>query len=809
MQAVNYKSFWKLSVLISIVLVCKHVDAETMTPPFSVDYGEFISQHDVLFDAPITVSTGRFANFIDGAMLGNGDVGAVFHGSGDNLLLSVGKNDVWNRVEVPPLREPITQKEFVDMVLHGKNGGLEKLIEIDKNELHVPYNNETYPCPKPVGQIIFSNRRLAGADFQQRLCVYDALVESNFKNDKNNATLSTFTSYQENLILTRYSYNGNEPLELTVDLLRLDDNAKEPWTKELKPMPMKPVFGQDGKFFWVRYRFPAEAMFPDGFEYVMFGVVKGGRYETSLADHRARAVIKGDKSDTIEIYVGVATSRDAKDPFVQAKRIVKTAMNKGFEQVLAKHKSHWHNYWSKSFIDMSDDFMEKMWYLNRYFLACCSKKGKVAPGLYGNWITTDVSPWHGDYHYNYNFMQTYWGVYACNTPELAWPYYDYTYRILPMAKKEAREIYDMRGAMYPLTGYPNAMERNPYPCFPWSRCMCLGAWAAQNFWWHYIYTLDDKFLRERAYPVMVECARFYQDFMKKEDGKYVIWPTVSPEHWRITEKFKYNRNCTIDLALIKFLLKGTIEASEILNRDEKDRAVWRDMAANMADYPTLQTETGKIFVDVENAPPITYNVPVPIGPVVPGDDIGLHSDTEMYELAKNTAEQIEINGNDGFVILPMAWMRLGLKDKYELLRQWCQLRFQKNGILNMYPNFRNAAPVVENFGFTAVVNEMLMQSFNGKIRVFPALPDNHSARFVNLRTVGAFLVASEIDKGQVGYIRVKSLKGRPCTIYNPWPGKVVRVTHLNTGKLIESRVEAGEISFNTNTGKEYLLELTD
>ncbi len=112
---------------------------------------------------------------------------------------------------------------------------------------------------------------------------------------------------------------------------------------------------------------------------------------------------------------------------------------------------------------------------------------------------------------------------------------------------------------------------------------------------------------------------------------------------------------------------------------------------------------------------------------------------------------------------------------------------------------------MENVGIAAVINEMLLHSFNGKIRLFPALGDDQSARIANMRAVGAFLVASEIDKGQVKYVRIKSLKGRRCTIYNPYKTTEIRLTDLTIAKETEFSVQK-ELSFDTEAGHEYLIE---
>jgi len=774
---------------------------------FKVDYESFLSQHDVIYESPVEPHERKPGeNFIDGPLLGNGDTGAVVHGTVGKLRINVAKNDVWDRRDDTDkiTRAPLTQKQFVDMIMKDKDGSALTRLRKISEELAVCWNTD-YPCPKPCGELVLENFTHSDPDFRQRLCLYDGLLLSESHSEDSQIKISTFVAADKNLIPVRYSCQGKVELEFVMDLIRQINKSDKAVSS--------PDFGCDGKYFWIRHRLPADPLYPKGFEYVMMGAIEGLTYETVVASNCTRVFACGKEKCTFEIYLGVATSRDAEDPFREAGRIVDEAISKGYQTILEEHKDSWHSFWRKSFVNFSDEFMENLWYLNQYFLACCSKKGKVAPGLYGSWITNDSSSWHGDYHLDYNFEQQYWGVYASNHPELAHPYYDYIFEILPVAKREAADIYNCRGAKYPITAYPTAMERNPYPVFPWDRCMCLSAWAAQGFWWHYKYTLDEKFLRKRAYPVMVECARFYQDFLKKEDGKYVIWPTVSPEHYGVTAKFALNRNCTIDLALIKFLLKAVIEASGILGVDEKERPAWQEILDNLADYPSYETKEGEVFVDVENAWPITYNCPVPIAPVFPGEDIGIDSPAKLHKIAERTAKTLRINGADGFIGLPMAWMRLGLKEMYQSFREMSLERIRHNGALAQIgrASYRyrwwNCGPVVENFAFTAVINEMLLQSYNGKIRVFPALPDGMSARFSDLRAVGAFLVSSEKDPDGVRYVGINSLKGGPCKIVNPWGKDKVQIRNITENRKPRLSENQAIISFNAKKGYSYILQL--
>ena len=113
---------------------------------------------------------------------------------------------------------------------------------------------------------------------------------------------------------------------------------------------------------------------------------------------------------------------------------------------------------------------------------------------------------------------------------------------------------------------------------------------------------------------------------------------------------------------------------------------------------------------------------------------------------------------------------------------------------------------MENVAMTAVISEMLLQSYDGKIRLFPAVPDGMSARFTSLRTVGAFLIASDIDQGHVQFVRIKSLRGQPCIVYDPWPGQRIVGQDLTSGKSLDLRESEGEIRFVTIAGHEYLLE---
>ena len=169
-----------------------------------------------------------------------------------------------------------------------------------------------------------------------------------------------------------------------------------------------------------------------------------------------------------------------------------------------RHKSElrWREFWSASAVTFDDEALERIWYHNQYFLACCLRKYKTAPGLFGNWSSGDIgSAWHGDYHLDYNCQQVYLGVFSSNHVEMHQPYLELVENLLPMSEKSARESFELPGAFFPLSAYPVPSQIVPYPVPPWGYQICMTPWAVQSLWWQFLYTQDCKYL-SRVYPVL-------------------------------------------------------------------------------------------------------------------------------------------------------------------------------------------------------------------------------------------------------------------------------------------------------------------
>jgi hypothetical protein len=378
----------------------------------------------------------------------------------------------------------------------------------------------------------------------------------------------------------------------------------------------------------------------------------------------------------------------------------------------------------------------------------------------------------------------------------------------------------LAGAFFPHSAYPVPSVAVPYPALPWGYEVCETPWTVQSLWWHYEYTLDKDFLK-RAYPLIRAATRFLADYLKQgADGKYHVIPTVSPENWGCTVDYRLNRDCIMDLALIEFILAAAVEASQILGIDEGERRVWTEMRARIAPYPKAMGPYGEVWLDVVDAPvEYVYNVPVTLAPVFPGEQVGLDLHQEYLEIARRTARVIRLEGGNDLIFQPLIRARLGILDLEWFKREvrYCLL---PNGVCNdrtrqVGGRYSDNTDVdfmmrmgvwTENLSLPVVLNECMLQSYSGIIRVFPNTKRLGPARFRNLRAVGAFLVSGAWNGKSVTAIGIFSEKGTDVRLADPWGAGQVRVVRIRDGQTVSVRKERDIHRFGTEAGETYRIE---
>ncbi len=495
-----------------------------------------------------------------------------------------------------------------------------------------------------------------------------------------------------------------------------------------------------------------------------------------------------DPGKTAVVVAAILSDLDCKgkDPLAEAKSLA-AAMTPGrIAEYSALHRQWWLAFWSKSFIEIPDKVLEQHWYSSQYIMASCSRAGKVAPGLWGNWVTTDKPGWHGDFHLNYNFQAPYFGVYAANHAEVSLPFYQAIREFVPRGKKIA-EKKGWKGVHFPVS------------IGPWGMCpegddsdwgqRSNAAYAALNFIWHYQYTQDKEWLKNSGYNFLREVADFWEDYLKLENGRYII------HNDSMHEGSGPDMNNLLSLGLVSTLFKNLLVMSADLGVDENRRAKWQDICGKLSAFPTQERNGKTVFRYTEKGMDWCNDNTLGVQHIFPAGAIGLDSDPKLLEISRNMIQAMgRWSDNNGFPTWYAACARVGHDPKAILagLRAECDKRSMPNRLLSY------GGGGIENCAGFNAINEMLLQSHEGVLRFFPCWPRDQDARFGTLRAVGAFLVSAEMKNGVVSGVRIVSEKGRDCTVVNPWPGKQVRIVRTGAKPGPAAETKQGErFSFRT------------
>ena len=750
----------------------------------------------------------------EGLVLGNADMGAIVFGPGYKLHFRLNKMDLWDaRMNVENLVKPLPLSKFKEYIFReSKKMKPGDAIFGDLDYSWKKGKESIYPCMRMGADFLVRIIRSAGtfpAPIRQRLRLEDALYEASFVTSwwphiKADITLKAFISWQHNVLAIKIEMPEHALYKTIVSLAR-DSWGARSWEllssgqaiKGVKPAPFNrdPRVGMlppaqinlEGNLATLWQVIPGDEYCPErGFS--VAAVCKEGA--EFFMEPSGQAIIEALDHDHLTLFVALASEMEAPDSMKRARALAKAAADEGWDALYEKHSSAWRDYWMKSALELADRNLDRQWTRSLYNLAVSARSGRPSPGLMGVSTVNDHPPWSGDRHNDYpEFSLYFWSAFASNHAGQALNYTEFVYNYLPTARRIAREVYECeKGAMYPVC-YIDGSEL--YWFHPtWARILWLTAVHAQNCWWHYQYFGDLEFLRKLAYPVMKECANFYVEMVgKNPPGDYTFWPTIACEIRGWTKDFELNKNCIEDLAHIKFLMRAVIEASRILDVDEDERKSWQDILNNLAPYPTIVIDGKEEFVDFagQDKRP-EYNHSVPLAPLWPAEDPDVYTNPDLRRIAENTLAARDWDRIRHLI----ACMRLGMKEKvcHMLLGQKVQPCDESNaGFLSTAEAF--------------LINEMLITSWDGIVRIFPSWPLDKKARFRDLRTKGAFLVSAACEKGAVQELSIRSEKGNPVRLLAPWP--VTNVFCETSNEIVDAKTSDGIIAFNTSPGHVYSL----
>lgn len=541
--------------------------------------------------------------------------------------------------------------------------------------------------------------------------------------------------------------------------------------------------------------------------YTLAATVEGATFTTSRTDGRnVRLTVAPSKSYTIYLVCASRLNATGWNSVNQAKSALSSATVKGYAANLGASLEWWHAFWERSFVQFSStaqdaDFLENYYHLATYMIACGSYAKTpmhFVNGVFRYDMDNDVH-WSGAYWW-WNMRNVYMGLYASNQLEALDPLLDMYRNNVPTMITATKTRFSVDGVWIPETMRWDGDAKWTTSSDFTKGVMTTAAEVALAAFDRFRYSEDSTYLKEKAYPLMKEAAKFLVAKLSYDAGKgqYSITSSHSHEtYWNVPNSF-------VDLVAIRALLPRCVAASQALGIDTDLRSKWQDVLSKIAPLKT-ETVNGQVrwlphdppISSTHNTENVTCEAAWPYGTTGIGSP-DLAVAVQSYKT--RPFAYTEIWSPDAIQAA-----RLGLGDNAFTDMKQMQTKHQDrfNGLT------ANTNGVFDFVGLILPsLNETMLQSHNDTIRAFPALPAaaGLTARFTLLAT-GGFLVSSEKETGEIKYVGLRSQRGRKAVVFNPWGSAAIQVRSLPANEVIASG-SAGSISFPTEVGGTYVVERT-
>jgi hypothetical protein len=755
-----------LLIIILFIFLFGNVFSQKNTKPFLPLYKGIFTSAAKLIPTAFTP---------DAPIAGNGDVGIVLGGTPDKLSIYINKSDCWK----------------------AKPG----------------YPDGGFCLP---GGLNINIPELEGASFYAEQVLANGNINALFKKNDITCSLKIIVAATSNTVIIEISSTGkacNVSMKVWVQtgFDSRNENGK-----------------QNGVIYAARHFDSPELDWPSHVAIAVNAI--GGKGDAFVLEPLKKAII----------VAGICSNFENNDYLATAISRVKNATEKSVDVLKKSNDAWWQQFWSKSHINIGDSLLEKYYYGSQYLLACCSRNKNFAPGLCGNSITADaLSAWQGDYHTNYNYEAPWWGCYSSNHIELTEPYDKPVLDYMPKGMSNAQKLLHCGGVYYPVGLGPKGFSTTMYPldekkmmksygikdvgleggemfCGQRSNAVFLTTNMFQRFYHTY-----DKIYAAKVYPFIKAVADFWGDYLKFENGQYNsyndnFWE-VGPwtPNWRVDMK-SGDTNNTATLGLLKMFYKGIIDMSTFLNTDKDKIEKWKYISDHL--YPLPQVKRNGIIrlkaTERGTGPGSEKRTPPGFGRlmaytwVFPAGIAGVRTQPAFTEILKKEVGRWDTdpggdpawdNLGNGFETYFTSAIRVGYDP--ELVIKKLKERFAKKGMANLW--IPQSGGLTETLSAVpSCINEMLLQGYEGIIRVFPAWPAGKDAGFEKLRTYGAFIVSAEKKGGAVRYIKIVSEKGRACVVENPWNKNMLISSN---GKTVKPTINGDQYSFATKAGASYMI----